>query len=215
MIDQISPLLAIHRRVFDPLIVRSLYNTFQDMFSDRPRDQQNGMAITDFRNRDFLVSWLHRGLKYVIHNHHWLADYASIRQQPPGAYKLALPWHQDSAVVSGINHIKQVAWVRGYVAWVPFCPIDNLTPTLEVCDSRWPMRHKGNQETGYLETFRKEPRGARHTLAGLAEGDVAVFDINCPHRTVVLPSMTKSRISIDLRFVKRVPSGYKGKVIDV
>ena len=51
------------------------------------------------------------------------------------------------------------------------------------------------------------------TVSDLARGDVLLFDLNCPHRTHVKPSMTKDRLSVDLRLVRQRPGTYRGELI--
>ena len=74
--------------------------------------------------------------------------------------------------------------VHGYVLWVPITPIEGNTPTLQVMPYwRRPMKHHGRQN-GYLKSIHKH--WARTvTLKQMRHGDVAFFDINCPHKTFV------------------------------
>jgi hypothetical protein len=140
-----------------------------------------------------------------------LRDYCSIRRQRPDETGTALGWHQDSAVVTGLIRARGV---RGYVLWVPVTAIDGDTPTLQVMPSwLWPLKHYGTQY-GYLESIRK-PWGRTVTLEQMQQGDVALFDINCPHRTYVRPGMHKERLSVDLRVVRTVPQGYRGEAIQL
>jgi hypothetical protein len=140
-----------------------------------------------------------------------LRDYCSIRRQRPDESAKALGWHQDSAVVTGLLRARGV---RGYVLWVPITAIDTDTPTLQVMTSwLWPMKHTGNSN-GYLESIHR-PWGRNTTLEQMQQGDVALFNINCPHRTFVRPGMLKERISVDLRVVRTVPTTYHGEVINL
>lgn len=138
-----------------------------------------------------------------------LRDYCSIRRQRPDENTKALGWHKDSAVVTG--HLR-ARGVRGYVLWVPITAIDADTPTLQVMTSwQWPLKHTG-KSNGYLESIHR-PWGRSITLEQMQQGDVALFDINCPHRTLVRPGMLKERISVDLRAVRTVPQNYRGETI--
>ncbi len=140
-----------------------------------------------------------------------LRDYSSIRRQSPDQDRMALGWHQDSAVVSG--HVR-ARGVRGYVLWIPVTAIDKDTPTLQVMPFwRWPLKHSG-RENGYLESIHT-PWGRTVTLAPLQQGDVALFDINSPHRTLVRPGMVKERISVDLRLVRTIPPTYRGEAMQL
>jgi hypothetical protein len=141
--------------------------------------------------------------------HAWLVDYCSIRRQPPTS-ALALPWHTDAPVVLG----RRFGWTSGYVAWVPLTPITPSTPSLEICEWRQPLPHRGNRKTGYLESL-IPPIGPVLRIENMALGDILLFDINLPHRTCITPAMNQTRFSMDLRFVKKVPKTYLGKVIEV
>ena len=103
-----------------------------------------------------------------------------------------------------------MAWVNGYVVWVPFTPIDRDTPALELVNHRLPLWHRGNKATTEIEAV-TQPHGKVYTVPDMDLGDVLIFDINCPHRTQF--KGTRPRISIDLRYVKRVPYHYKGLVL--
>jgi hypothetical protein len=141
-----------------------------------------------------------------------LRDFCSIRRQRPTATSTALGWHQDSAVVTSLPEARGV---QGYVLWVPITRIDSDTATLQVMPYRLrPLKHNGNPQNGYLESVRK-PWGRIVTLNRMEQGDVALFDINCPHRTLVTPRMTKERYSVDLRVVRTIPDVYHGEVIRV
>ncbi|MGB6173733.1 MAG: hypothetical protein WBG12_17360, partial [Xanthobacteraceae bacterium] len=102
----------------------------------------------------------------------------------------------------------------GYVAWVPITPIDADTPTLQIIRdwSAKQLEHNAGGKTGYLEST-TVPTGEIMTVSDLARGDVLLFDLNCPHRTHVKPSMTKDRLSVDLRLVRQRPGTYRGELI--
>jgi hypothetical protein len=139
-----------------------------------------------------------------------LRDYCSVRRQKSLEIAKGLGWHQDSAVIAGVVRARGVS---GYVLWVPITPIDRETPTLQVMPYwRWPLTHLSNKDNGYLESIHR-PWGPIVTLDHMERGDVALFDINCPHRSLVKPKMVKDRLSVDLRVVRTVPQSYRGEAI--
>jgi hypothetical protein len=75
----------------------------------------------------------------------------------------------------------------------------------------WPLKRTA-KSNGYLEAIHR-PWGRRVTLDQMQQGDVALFNINCPHRTFVRPKMLKERISVDLRVARGVPQSYRGETI--
>lgn len=144
---------------------------------------------------------------------YWLADMVSVRRQRATEPTKALGWHQDSAVV--LSNLR-AWWIAGFVVWVPLTAIDCVTPGLQIQPNwiYWPMKHAGNPANKYLEA-RHRPRGRILTIDRMAQGDVLAFDLRCPHRTHIVDSMTKDRLSIDLRVVRKVPKAYRGQVIKV
>jgi hypothetical protein len=203
--------VRILRKAIDPEWAADYADIVRDFFAanDKISGAQSGIPISHFpRVEDFRREIAN--LKIWPCPLSWLADYCSIRRQRPGEVSRGLPWHQDSAVVLG----RTFGWIRGWVLWIPFTPINRRTPGLQIIDSRRPMWHHGNQGTGYLET-NNIPRGEPITVDDMELGDVLVFDINCPHRTFITKEMTDTRFSTDLRFTKSVPLSYKGKVIRV
>jgi hypothetical protein len=200
-------MIKIIPQLLEPEWVIDYGQYFAKLFANHPETVQSGIHIKDIGIRGEFRSYLAAKLA-PLNLGHWLADYCSIRNQPPNAAAKGLPWHQDSAVVLG----RTFGWIRGTVVWIPFTEIDFYTPSLEISDSRWPMWHRGNQQTGYLESI-KRPRGHIDTPPFMNLGDVLTFDINHPHRTFIGEWMTKPRISADLRFTRSIPYTYKGKII--
>jgi hypothetical protein len=141
-----------------------------------------------------------------------IKDYCSVRRQKPDEIHRSFGWHQDSVVVSWTS--KTTLVFPGYVAWVPITPIDADTPTLQIIRdwSAKQLEHNAGGKTGYLEST-TVPTGEIMTVSDLARGDVLLFDLNCPHRTHVKPSMTKDRLSVDLRLVRQRPGTYRGELI--
>jgi hypothetical protein len=198
------------RRAADPNDAASEVNRFRTQSGIPLREsahteQEERALLADFQKKIVeLPTWRNKGPLY------WLADMCSIRRQKPAETVKALDWHQDSAVVTSSLR----AWrVGGMVAWIPITAIDAQTPGLQVIPYWWwPMKHDGNPKNGYLEAVHK-PYGRVVTIDRMKQGDIALFDLNCPHRTHVTPSMTKPRLSIDLRVMRRVPKSYTGRVI--
>ena len=203
--------VRIIRNAIDPAWIAHYAEIFRDFFgsSNEVNEAQSGIPIYRFPQVEEFRRQI-ADLKIWSSPLYWLADYCSIRRQHPRETAKGLPWHQDSAVVLG----RTFGWIRGWVLWIPFTPINDRTPGLQVIDGRWPMLHSGDQVTGYLESNRV-PRGVPMVVSDMALGDVLVFDINCPHRTHITNAMSETRFSTDLRFTKRVPFTYKGKVIRV
>jgi hypothetical protein len=196
---------------FDPNLIAKYGEVFRDFFArnEQLSGLQSGIPIYNFPDTAAFREQV-AGLRIFSSPLYWLADFCSIRRQRPDEAARALPWHQDSAVVLG----RTFGWIRGFVVWLPFTPIDSQTPGLEVIDTRWPLMHFGNKKTGYLEAQR-QPSGLPVAIDNMALGDALVFDINCPHRTRVVEGMTKTRFSVDLRFTKRIPPAYRGEVVRV
>lgn len=207
----VSEHIRIIRNAIDPAWIAHYADIFRDFFAanDKTSDAQSGIPIYRFPQVEDFRRQI-AGLKIWPSPHYWLADYCSIRRQRPQETAKGLPWHQDSAVVLG----RTFGWIRGWVLWIPFTPINCCTPGLQIIDSRWPLLHNGNQATGYLEANRV-PRGVPMVVSDMALGDVLLFDINCPHRTYITNEMCETRFSTDLRFAKKVPLTYRGKVIRV
>jgi hypothetical protein len=203
--------IRIIRNAIDPNWIMRYADIFRDFFAANEQDggTQSGIEITRFPEVDDFRGNI-ASLKIWSSPLYWLADYCSIRRQRPTEPAKGLPWHQDSAVVLG----KGFGWTPGYVLWVPFTAINDQTPGLQIIPKRWPLLHRGSSKTGYLEALHV-PFGKPIIIGNMALGDVLVFDINCPHRTYVTNTMTETRFSTDLRFTKKVPKTYLGKVIQV
>ncbi len=137
-----------------------------------------------------------------------LIEACSIRRQKPQEPERALSYHQDSAVVGG---------EEGMVFWIPLDALDAATPGLEIIP-RWRrrLRHSVNPANGYLEAIDAITGGeAPISVTPLEPGDVLIFSLLTPHRTLLTPGMTRTRFSIDLRVVplSHIPSAYHGWVV--
>jgi hypothetical protein len=135
-----------------------------------------------------------------------LIEACSIRRQRPTRPDHAFAYHQDSAVIGGED---------GVVIWIPLDPLDELTPGLELVPAlRRPLAHGANPLNGFLEAVEPAP-GERVAVTDAGLGDVLVFHVLTPHRSLLTAAMTKTRHSIDLRAVplSKIPAGYRGQVI--
>ena len=88
---------------------------------------------------------------------------------------------------------------RGMVVWVPLDPIDGTRPSLEVAQPMLPLRHIADPK-GFLIFDGIISVGETTVLNDLELGDVAAFTPYAPHRSYIAPTMTNTRLSLDLRF---------------
>lgn len=161
-------------------------------------------------------------------------DKSSCRIQPPnGAGKLGL--HQDYlpmqdvltsrlhfdggfkkfivGLKEGLPYLTNPAREPCCTVWLPLHDIDEQTPTLEISRVAAPdfIPHK-TDPAGYA-VLRDEGDYAANVkldrLSSLPQGRGVIFGPLTLHRSCVLPHHTKSRTSMDLRFLpRRMPKGY-------
>jgi hypothetical protein len=136
-----------------------------------------------------------------------LVEKSQLRRQLPEADEHALGYHQDAAVIEGRE---------GAVFWLPLTPVDQDTPGLEVVTD-WPadkfLPH-GHRDNGFLE-FAENVSASTVALNDMRDGDIGVFKLSTPHRTLITEGMNKPRISIDVRAVplSGIPKIYRGWAI--
>lgn len=117
----------------------------------------------------------------------------SARRQRPDAEDRALGWHHDAAVLGGR--------FDGVVLWTPLDDLDGYAPSLIIVPGHdGALPHARAPGSGYMEAL-ESPAGERVEIFGMAQGDVLVMPLGCPHRTLITPRMNKTRFSIDLRAV--------------
>jgi ectoine hydroxylase-related dioxygenase (phytanoyl-CoA dioxygenase family) len=113
-------------------------------------------------------------------------------QQPDGRH--GQHWHQDWGAMANPHAI-------GVTAWIPLDPIDGTRPSLEFAGELPPLAHEYDAR-GYALTSHPELAIHPTPLLNLSIGDVVIFSPRELHRTFVAPSMTRPRLSLDLRFIQ-------------
>jgi hypothetical protein len=173
---------------------------------------QSGMALTPNADHDSrpppgardIVPMLARSALFKVCQHIYqqqplalMIDGSSVRRQQPGQFGKALGYHQDGPVVGlhDKNH-------TGLVFWIPLTKIDQDTAGLELATNE-PVQyhvHEDNPQNHYMRIA--DPSYDETVIvSGLDIGDVGVFWLHTPHRTHLIPGMTKTRFSVDLRAV--------------
>lgn len=147
--------------------------------------------------------WVYDYLKQLetIAEEHWghpaqiMLDRCSCRKQEPDQVN-GLAFHQDIAACA-VKHQDD----KRLVFWVPLVPIDEYTPTLALCTDEVPYMAHVTDQFNYSVLQNQVLAGLFNYVAmkDMAVGDVVMFDAATVHATLVMPGMTKTRWSLDVR----------------
>lgn len=148
---------------------------------------QGGIRLSEIQSAAILL--LTAQLQQIVGQPCDLSKCSVRLQKPDGDQQLR--WHQDYAPM------KLEPDEDGVVAWVPLDPIDGTRPTLEIAKIKAPFSHH-HDALGFLVSSWQGFDG--RVLTDMAVGDIALFSPYAPHRTVCLPEMKNSRLSLDMRF---------------
>jgi len=171
------------------LVIASTFRRLHAEHSELRAKGQTGIKVTSAP--DMIQEWL-QGIRPGMR----LLPSSCRLQTPDGAGALEL--HQDAGVIGGGTNPNPMQ-----VIWLPLTPIDDATPSLEICPII-PPRHYWHQPDAAGYHITREADAAKMPLVAITKmnlGDIIVMSPYALHRSYVRPWHTKERLSLDLRFL--------------